>query len=229
MKKTPLVSLALLLLSLSTSGWSKDMKWKDYNASVGISVKKPNFTTACSGVLLTPYVVLTAAHCVDEFVTAQVTTEARLKDGVMAHDVARGMKHPGYRGNIVGASVDIGLFFLATPVKTPFNAPVLAAVDPKLKFERIGYGKRNGKNVRTWVTSFFHKWFGGYVKTRDEFGMGGDSGGPVFQRHGGELRLVGVHTGREMKGGDLKNASYIQTLGPEEISWIREQIGKALP
>ena len=207
--------------------WSVDMRWKDYAASVGISVKKPLFTTTCSGVLLTPTVVLTAAHCVEDFVSAQVTTAPRLQDGVMAHDVVRGIIHPGYKGNIVGKSVDIGLFFLSTPIKTPFEAPILAAVNPQLRFERIGYGVRNGRNVRTWVTSFFHKWFGGYVKTRDDFGMGGDSGGPVFQRQQGGLRLVGVHTGREMKDGKLGKASYIQTLGEGEITWIREQMAKS--
>lgn len=209
-------------------GWSKDMKWKDYAASVGISVKKPMFTTTCSGVLLTPYVVLTAAHCVDDFVSAQVTTAPRLQDGVMAHEVVRGLIHPGYKGNVVGKSVDIGLFFLATPVKTPFDPPILAAVNPKLRFERIGYGIRNGRNVRTWVTSFFQKWFGGYVKATDVYGMGGDSGGPVFQRQQAGLRLVGVHTGREVKDGELARASYIQTLGESEITWIREQMTKSI-
>lgn len=207
-------------------GWSKVMEWKDYAASVGISVKKPLFTTTCSGILLTPSVVLTAAHCVEDFISAQVTTAPSLQDGVLAHEVVRGLMHPGYKGNIVGKSVDLGLFFLATPVKTPFDPPVLAAVNPKLRFERIGYGKRQGRNVRTWVTSFFQKWFGGYVKAIDVHGMGGDSGGPVFQRHQGELRLVGVHTGREVKDGQLARASYIQTLGEGEITWIREQMVK---
>lgn len=219
----------LTFLAYPKVGWSKTtMKWKDYAGSVGISVKKPLFTTTCSGVLLTPNVVLTAAHCVDEFVSAQVTTAARLQDGVLAHEVIRGLIHPGYKGNVVGKSVDIGLFILATPVKTGFEPPILAAVNPKLRFERIGYGIRNGRNVRTWVTSFFQKWFGGHVKTTDVYGMGGDSGGPVFQRHEGGLRLVGVHTGREIRDGKLAKASYIQTLGEAEISWIREQMVKSV-
>mgnify|MGYP003392989908 CR=1 FL=1 len=204
------------------------MKWKDYAASVGISVKKPMFTTTCTGILLTPNVVLTAAHCVDDFISAQVTTAPRLADGVLAHEVVRGVMHPGYKGNVVGKSVDLGLFFLATPIKTDFEAPILAAVNPKLRFERIGYGIRNGRNVRTWVTSFFQKWFGGHVKTTDEHGMGGDSGGPVFQRQPSGLRLVGVHTGREVRGGKLAQSSYIQTLGESEITWIREQMAKSI-
>lgn len=216
--------LFVWLLIYPVNGETKTMQWKDYSSSVGISVKKPLFTTTCSGVLLTPYVVLTAAHCVDDFISAQVTTAAKLTDGALAYEVARGVMHPGYKGNIVGKSVDVGLFFLANPVKTPIEPPILAAVNPQLRFERIGYGIRNGKNVRTWVTSFFHKWFGGYVKTRDVYGMGGDSGGPVFQRHESGLRLVGVHTGREVKDGKLAKASYIQTLGEGEISWIREQV-----
>ncbi len=201
------------------------MEWSEFSATVGIRVTKSGGPTTCSGVLLSPKVVLTAAHCVDGFLSADVTTASDLSSGAAYTSVQKGELHPGYRGNLPGGSVDIGLFILTQPIPGPLAYPQLGFVDEDRNFERIGYGGRSGQNSRTWVTSTFELWFGNYIKARDELGVLGDSGGPVYQRQNGKLMLVGVHTGRSISSrGELEPYSFIQPLGSEIVKWITHQL-----
>lgn len=181
----------------------------------------------CSGILLSPHVVLTAAHCVDGYLSAQVTTDRWIGGAPESFvDVASAQTHPGYRGNLPGGSVDIGLFFLAKPLFEMVPEVLIAELDPRLPFERIGFGGRNGSNIRTWILSFYEGEFGSYLRARDELGVLGDSGGPVFQRHPTlGLQLIGIHTGREIDPtGALTAVSYVQPLDAEVRGWLRSHL-----
>lgn len=210
---------------MAQAAGAQQVNWSEFSQTVGISVEKSGGRTMCSGILLTSRVVLTAAHCVDGYLSARVTTERRIDVPADAFvDVERAQMHPGYRGNLPGGSVDVGLFFLATPILGP--EPLIGELDPRLPFERIGFGGRNGSNVRTWILSFYEGTFGAYLRARDELGVLGDSGGPVFQRHPTEgLRLIGIHTGREIDAtGALTAISYVQPLDAEVRAWLRPHL-----
>lgn len=205
---------------------AQQVNWSEFSQTVGISVEKSGGRTMCSGILLAPRVVLTAAHCVDGYLSAQVTTERRIDVPAEAFvDVESALMHPGYRGNLPGGSVDVGLFFLAAPIHQAKLETPIADLDPRLPFERIGFGGRNGTNVRTWIVSFYESSFGAYLRARDELGVLGDSGGPVFQRHPSTgLQLIGIHTGREIDPtGALTAISYIQPLDPGVRTWLKSQ------
>lgn len=206
------------------------MDWKEFDASVGVLLEKKGAQTVGSGVLLSPTVVLTAAHCLEDLTQAWVTTSPDMATG-RKWQAARWLLHPGYRGNIPGGSTDLGLIFLMEPVTDlPHAFPVFALFRPGLPFERIGYGLREGHNVRTHVNSSLNSPLSRhYVLVDDEHGFPGDSGGPVFQREGDDLFLVGVHTGRKMgEGSELLDHSYVQLLYKEELDWIRDEMEQEL-
>ncbi|MBY0516784.1 MAG: S1 family peptidase [Bacteriovoracaceae bacterium] len=203
----------------------KAVDWNEFNTSVGILVQKAGGVSTCSGVLLSPTVVLTAAHCVDGFISAKVSNSENLSTSLSYTGVKRGEMHPGYRGNLPGGSIDVGLFHLEAPYPLNLNYPKISDVNELLPFERIGYGGRSGRNVRTWVDSVFQVWFGSYIKVTDKLGVLGDSGGPVYQRQNNVLKLIGVHTGRVIgMSGNLESTSFVQPLGKKEMDWINHQV-----
>jgi V8-like Glu-specific endopeptidase len=211
-----------------TTAEAQKVDWREFSHTVGIAIEKAGGTTTCSGILISPTVVLTAAHCVDGFLKARVTTERSLrKQDVKFIEVTRGSMHPGYRGNLPGGSVDVGLLFLKEAIQNEFNPTQIGTLVTDLPFERIGFGGRAGENIRTWILSFYEGEFGDYLRARDELGVLGDSGGPVFQRQKEGLRLIGVHTGREIAtSGQLTNISYIQPLTSKVLGWVTSELNK---
>ncbi len=215
-----------MLLRVSLA-YTKTMDWREFDASVGIHLGKTGFETVCSGVLLTPQVVLTAGHCLIDLRRADVVVGEKMGPGSPRYPVERWMLHPGYKGNVPGASTDLGLMFLREPLTGTFPFSPFGTFKPGLPFERIGYGLRDGRNRRTHVNSSLNMPLAKhYVLLDDAFGFPGDSGGPVYQRdEGNKLCLVGVHTGRKMDKGEVLDHSFVQLLYAAEIAWIKKEAG----
>ena len=201
------------------------VKWDDYQTSAAIVLNKKNLSTVCSGVFLSPTVVLTTAHCLVDLVSASVTNDKLLNGESEKIEVLKWVIHPSYDGNKVGESLDVGLLFLKKPISNQMIFPKVASYDPTAPFKRIGFGLRYGSNRRTLVTSNFDNMAGMYVRVQDQYGYPGDSGGPVYQEIDQELKLVGLHTGREVSpNGYFFNISYIQPIHLNHVeSWISEQ------
>lgn len=95
----------------------------------------------CTGVLVAPDLVLTAAHCLTEAKAAgrvdQLTFRAGLRDGEAVAEavLARAVMHPDYApGAGVSAEnirYDVGLVQLATPIPAAVAAPFLVESLPK--------------------------------------------------------------------------------------------------
>jgi V8-like Glu-specific endopeptidase len=199
------------------------MDWDDFSATAGIELEKNTGRSVCTGVLLAPKVVLTAAHCLVDLVAARVSNEEAMNQAQTWHVAREWQMHPNYRGNLPGQSVDVGLIFLATPLLDVAYATYAPYRMGEI-CERVGFGERSGRNVRTWLTAFPQALQGTSLKVQDAYGRLGDSGGPVYQNHTDGLRLIGVHTGREYgQQGRLNDVSFVQLLTPEIWAWVRSR------
>lgn len=161
----------------------------------------------CSGVVLTPTIVLTAAHCIP-------SASAKLQVGgntgglppTMLSNVETVVQHPLYRREDAG-SPDLAMLRLAKPLPDRFVAAALSTRTPAEGDALIaaGYGKASaGETIRRppvlrmvllRVTQAIRGWM---VLTRvgedPSVGGPGDSGGPVFTYRGMHT-LVGLIIG----------------------------------
>ena len=164
-------------------------------------------TLLCTGSLIAPDVVLTAAHCLEIFGTDgayEVFLGTKLlpepEPGGRFFRVASAVRHPGYERT--SHAYDAALLRLAKPVNEsplPLPGPGKAPLEPGQSARGVGFGdtkdasapagqRRQGTLVLTQVEAS-----GFRVDPAPSMSCVGDSGGPVLVRgaEGGEV-LVGV-------------------------------------
>ena len=159
----------------------------------------------CSGALIAPDLVLTAAHCLIDSRTGQrrdpagITFRAGLRDGVaIAERVgARAVAHPDYRpadsDGLRQLLSDVALLELANPIPAGHAAPFATSA-------RIGKGQdvtvvsyaRGRKDALSWQracrTTLKAQGAVGFTCDTDF----GSSGAPIFEQSSGRPRIVAI-------------------------------------
>jgi secreted trypsin-like serine protease len=184
-------------------------------AIVAIAATRPGQegSSLCTGTVISPTVVLTAAHCVDPAViggddaTFVVLTDPNLTDGVAA-DGRLAVKEvhwdPQFNSRNLPNGHDIAVVILAEPTTItpiPWNSAPLPASLRNTQVRIVGYGLSNGFNqtgagvkrtASTRLSSFNDK----LVTHGDNRARicQGDSGGPVLARINGVETVIGVNS-----------------------------------
>jgi len=163
---------------------------------------------ACSGTVIAPRAVLTAAHCLlGDTVRVRVWTGTG--DQLLA---ASFQANPQYRAN--DPSSDVGVVITAQDL-TSSSIPVLASREPQVGEQAllVGWGKDlagNGTTLRAGTTSVSA--VGASLETQYSPNAAsvcsGDSGGPLLLSEGGVWAVAGVTSATTVSGSCASGTNY---------------------
>jgi secreted trypsin-like serine protease len=183
-------------------------------------------STHCTGTVVAPRKVVTAAHCLKGFTASSMkfVLGSRVSAPTAVINVASIQAHPNY--NESQLTNDIGVVTLAsdapvTPVK------VLGKMDSSWvgrELEFVGFGVNNGFNqtgagtkrlVKMPISEVAAKQF--TYETPSKNTCNGDSGGPAFANVNGELYVAGVTSYGDQNctqyGVDTRTDTYLSFIG----------------
>lgn len=179
-------------------------------------------TGACSGSVIAPRAVLTAAHCL----LGDTVTVSIWPGSGNTVPAASFQANPQYRAN--DSSSDVGVVLTAQDL-TPPSFAVLASRDPRVGevAALVGWGKDqfgNGTTLRAGTTSVSVVG-GGTLETQYSPSTAsvcsGDSGGPLLLSEGGVWAVAGVTSATTQSGSCVGATSYFAKVrNPSTLSFI---------
>jgi MYXO-CTERM domain-containing protein len=171
-------------------------------ATVALTVQGQSF---CSGTLVTPTVVVTAAHCITPEIGSppweivEVFFGTSVSEGGTFIALDDGLAHPGFDATLEDPDDDIAVLRLESPAPV---APVpMADLPPNgTPLTLVGFGitqsgAQDGGTKRVATATILERYgkvFG--MEVAPSGTCSGDSGGTALWNDGGVEKLVGVHT-----------------------------------
>jgi secreted trypsin-like serine protease len=199
----------LLLLSLNAHAITNGQADGKKHPAVGALVDYDSRHTAyafCTGTLISPTVMLTAAHCNPGVAQVKVTFESAVQNAAVMY-VGRYSAHPEYRASQSDPhDIAVIVFDQAIPAITPAKLPTLGLFDTLKangllngsRYTAVGYGGQErsfdgqGQPIikyedrREWAVSAFNSLNPAWLRLSQNEAVGnagtcyGDSGGPNF-------------------------------------------------
>jgi V8-like Glu-specific endopeptidase len=200
------------LLSLNTQA----VDWDAFSSSALIEVKRNSQVFTSSAVVIKRNVILTAAHSVENIDEGHIHLGHSFSTNNPKIKFKKVIIHQGYDKSKSNYKNDIAVVILESNLPETVRPVTLATNGPDLSevVDRIGFGGREGKNLRTWTNPTIVAHHDDTLVLNDSLSVIGDSGGPIYHKQ----QLLGIHS--TLEGQDRTYAVYV----PNYVKWIYEQL-----
>lgn len=181
-------TLTIMAMGFSLPSFGVDFSL--YNGTFSLEVTKWDGSVfVCSSVAIDVKTLLTAAHCLEGAKDIKVT------DGKIRNEAIHWDIHPEYDKDESNYHADIGIITLYRDLPYHLNFPRFGRPQKSNPLVRIGFGGREGSNLRTYISGIFIlDQMDNTLVLKDKLGVPGDSGGPLFQFINGKLTLIAIHS-----------------------------------
>ena len=204
-------------------GFANPQSWEEFNSSLLIEVTREKGVFTCTGVAVTPTLIITAAHCLDGDVKSiRVFTNSSYDPKAPAIAVKSFKTHPDYHPKDSRYNSDVGKIVLAEKLPDSIKIyPIYKEKEIIGSLYRFGFGMRNKKNSRTVITPTFKQLIPSekVIELNDTFSYSGDSGGPIYLQQGPTYYVLAVHS--TLSYGPEGRFSYNPLLS-QYFDWIFE-------